>query len=168
MRSKRTRQRADGQLTGLAGEFFVAAELLRRGLQVALTLGNAKDIDLFAYHPDTGKRFTVQVKALRTRSVFPIRVRNTARDHVYVFVVPNRPGSPPDYFIVPGVDLIETPDKFSRWLSDPKFPSIPVTATGPGVRASFSNARIDELGYGWTGSRTQAVGRSSGRAQRTG
>lgn len=125
MHGKRTRKRADGQLTGLADEFFVAAELLRRGLQVALTLGNAKEIDLFAYHPDTGERFTVQAKALRARGVFPMR--SIARDHVYVFVVLNRPDIPPDYFIVPGVDLIERPDKFGRWLSDPKFSSIPVT-----------------------------------------
>ena len=37
-----SKQRADGQKSGLAGEFFVAAELLKRGLQTSLTLGNAK------------------------------------------------------------------------------------------------------------------------------
>ena len=43
-----SKQRSDGQKSGLAGEFFVAAELLKRGLQTSLTLGNAKSIDLFA------------------------------------------------------------------------------------------------------------------------
>lgn len=43
-----SKQRADGQESGLAGEFFVAAELLKRGLQTSLTLGNGKSIDLFA------------------------------------------------------------------------------------------------------------------------
>lgn len=55
------KQRADGQKSGLSGEFFVAAELLKRDLQVSLTLGNAKSIDLFAVN-DKGTRFTVQVK----------------------------------------------------------------------------------------------------------
>jgi hypothetical protein len=38
----------DRNSTHLAGEYFVAAELYRRGYSVAMTLGNAKAIDLFA------------------------------------------------------------------------------------------------------------------------
>jgi hypothetical protein len=57
--------RVDGQVTALAGEFFVAAELLKRGLQTSVTFGNAKAIDLLAYNPKTKRTFTVQVKALR-------------------------------------------------------------------------------------------------------
>lgn len=65
-------KRADGQMTGLAGEFFVAAELLKRGLQTSVTFGNAKAIDLIAFNSETGRTFTVQVKALRKRTYFPI------------------------------------------------------------------------------------------------
>jgi len=43
--------RSDGQLSALAGEFFVAAELLKRELQTSVTFGNAKAIDLLAYNP---------------------------------------------------------------------------------------------------------------------
>jgi hypothetical protein len=44
----------------LAGEYFVAAELCKRGFSVAMTLGNAKAIDLFA---EKGLRtVNVQVK----------------------------------------------------------------------------------------------------------
>ena len=67
-----SRQRADGQKSGLAGEFFVAAELLKRGLQTSLTLGNAKSIDLFAIN-DQGTRFTIQVKALPKSELFSHR-----------------------------------------------------------------------------------------------
>jgi hypothetical protein len=67
-----SKQRADGQKSGLAGEFFVAAELLKRGLQTSLTLGNAKSIDLFAIN-DLDKRFTIQVKALRSPNLFSHR-----------------------------------------------------------------------------------------------
>jgi hypothetical protein len=34
--------------TGLSGEYFVAAELYRRGWSVGMTIGNAKAVDLFA------------------------------------------------------------------------------------------------------------------------
>ena len=33
---------------GLSGEYFVAAELYRRGRSVGMTIGNAKAVDLFA------------------------------------------------------------------------------------------------------------------------
>jgi len=34
--------------SGLSGEYFVAAELYRRGYNVGLTIGNAKAIDILA------------------------------------------------------------------------------------------------------------------------
>lgn len=61
------RTRADGQLSGLAGELFVAAELLKRGLQTSVTFGNAKSVDLFTYNPTLGRTFAVQVKTVREK-----------------------------------------------------------------------------------------------------
>src|SRR5688572_22585272 len=81
-----SKQRSDGQKSGLAGEFFVAAELLRRGLQTSLTLGNAKSIDIFAIN-DRGTRFTIQVKALRSPNYFPINLEHVQDAFYYVFVV---------------------------------------------------------------------------------
>lgn len=66
-----TKQRADGQKSGMAGELFVAAELFKRELQVSITLGNAKSIDLFAVN-NKGSSFTIQVKTLRSRNYFLI------------------------------------------------------------------------------------------------
>jgi hypothetical protein len=63
-----TKPRADGQLSALAGEFFVAAELLKRGLQTSVTFGNAKAIDLLAHNPAIDHTFPVQVKALRKKN----------------------------------------------------------------------------------------------------
>ncbi|MSQ33032.1 MAG: hypothetical protein EXR60_01215 [Dehalococcoidia bacterium] len=117
--------RLDGQLTGLAGEFFVAAELLRRGLQVSVTFGNAKAIDLFANEPLTNRTFTIQVKALRRKTYFPISADKIRKAHVYVFVLLNKPPTPPEYFIVPGNDLADHADKFGKWFKDyKKFPGI--------------------------------------------
>ncbi len=52
------KSKLDRNSSHLAGEYFVAAELYRRGFSVAMTLGNAKAIDLFA---EKGTR-TVNVK----------------------------------------------------------------------------------------------------------
>ena len=114
-----TKPRADGQKTGLAGEFFVAAELLKRGLQTSLTLGNAKSIDLFAVN-DKGTQFTIQVKALRSVNYFLIDIERVQDACYYVFVVLNRPGVPPDYYVVPGSDLRSDPQKFGKWFADYK------------------------------------------------
>ena len=115
-------KRVDGQITGLAGELFVAAELLKRGIQTSITFGNAKAIDLLAYNPDTGRSFTVQVKAIRKKNVFPIAHNKINRAHTYVFVVLNKPGEAVQYFIVPGAILEEDPTRFTHWFTDPKFP----------------------------------------------
>ncbi len=110
-----SKQRSDGQKSGLAGEFCVAAELLKRGLQTSLTLGNAKSIDLFAInHKDT--RFTIQVKALRSPNYFLIDLERVQDACYYVFAVLNKPDVPPDYYIVPGCDLQSNPAKFGNGL----------------------------------------------------
>ncbi|WP_374327617.1 hypothetical protein [Azonexus sp.] len=119
------RKRADGQVTGLAGEFFVAAELLKRGLQTSLTFGNAKAIDLLAFNPRTERSFTVQVKAIRRKNVFPIAHAKVNPLHTYVFVILNDPGQAVQYFIVPGDTLAKEPERFvARWFMDQKFPGI--------------------------------------------
>lgn len=46
-----------------AGEYFVAAELYRRGFSVGMTIGNAKAIDLFANKDN--KTISIQVKAIK-------------------------------------------------------------------------------------------------------
>lgn len=118
------KKRADGQLSGLAGEFFVAAELLKRGIQTSVTFGNAKSIDLLATNPETDEQFTVQVKTLRYKNWFPIDCSKANAVHVYVFVLLNRPGQPVEYFIVPGIELVEHAGRFGKGVDDPKFPGI--------------------------------------------
>jgi hypothetical protein len=109
-------KRADGNLSALAGEFFVAAELLKREVLVSITFGNAKHVDLLAINK-TGKKFSIQVKTLRTKGYFP--VRKIVDGHIYVFVVLNKPGQAIQYFIAPAESLRDEPD-----LKDPKVPGI--------------------------------------------
>ena len=117
-------KRADGQVTGLAGEFFVAAELLKRGLQTSVTFGNAKAIDLLAFNPEIDRTFTVQVKAIRRKNYFPVTHAKVHPKHIYVFVLLNKPGEAVQYFVVPGAVLSAEPERFTKWFTDPKFPGI--------------------------------------------
>lgn len=90
----------DRNCTHLAGEYFVAAELYKRGYSVAITLGNAKAIDLHAEH-DT-RTVNVQVKAIRDKKSvgWPMKSKNDVIGNiVYVFVCLNAPGTPPDFYL---------------------------------------------------------------------
>ena len=118
------KKRADGQLTGLAGEFFVAGQLLKRNLQTSITFGNAKAIDIFARSEETGITYTVQVKSLRYKNYFPIKRSTVDAKHIYIFVILNKPGEEVDYFIVPGDELAQAGGELGKYLDDPKFPGV--------------------------------------------
>ena len=120
-KGKPAKQRADGQVTGLSGELFVAAELLKRGLQTSITFGNAKAIDLIAVNPKTKCTFTVQVKSVRRKNPWPISHAKIFREHVYVFVLLNEPGEPVEYFVVPG----SKDGKRTRSLPSTRLPGVP-------------------------------------------
>jgi len=55
--------RAVYNITGVAGEYFVAAELSRRGWIAVLTLKNTPNIDLIATTPDGKRAVNIQVLA---------------------------------------------------------------------------------------------------------
>lgn len=89
--------------TGLSGEYFVAAELLRRGYSVGITMGNAKAIDILA--EKDGNQFIIQVKAIfKKKNVgWPMMVDKVNESIFYVFVNLNGDKmTEPDYFIATG------------------------------------------------------------------
>ncbi|WP_075351241.1 PDDEXK-like family protein [Algoriphagus marinus] len=98
--------------TGLSGEYFVAAELYRRGWSVGMTLGNAKAVDLFAEKGNT--RISVQVKSIYKAKNVGWPLMNTAvkQDCFYIFVNLNGdkinadlPDSP-QYFVCTSVEAL--------------------------------------------------------------
>ena len=119
-----TKTPADGQLSALAGEFFVAAELLKRGLQTSVTFGNAKAIDLLAHNPAIDHTFAVQVKALRKTNYFLISQDRVKAGHIYVFVLLNKPGDAVRYFVVPGTVLANESGRFGKDFAHPTLPGI--------------------------------------------
>ncbi len=89
--------------TGLSGEYFVAAEILRRGFSVGITMGNAKAIDILAEKDN--KQFIIQVKAIyKKKNVgWPIMNNKVIEGHFYVFVNLNADKmSEPEYYICTG------------------------------------------------------------------
>jgi hypothetical protein len=106
------KSKIDKNMTGLAGELFVAAELLKREFQTSITFGNAKQIDLLAHNPRTGLKFAIQVKSLRYKNYFPVREIN--ENLTYVFVVLNKPEEAVRYFIASAKEI------FKHHYKDPK------------------------------------------------
>ena len=52
---------------GNAGEFFVAAELERRGLTASVLMRNTKDFDILAINRETNNQYAIQVKTTTKR-----------------------------------------------------------------------------------------------------
>jgi Holliday junction resolvase-like predicted endonuclease len=59
-------RRSTYNITGVSGEYFVAAELSRRGWVAVITLKNTPNIDVIATTPDGKRTLNIQVK---TRSI---------------------------------------------------------------------------------------------------
>lgn len=89
--------------THLAGEYFVAAELARQGYNVAMTVGNAKRVDIIVEHE--GKTLPVQVKALASRRNvgWPVKPgHNYDAQIIFVCVVLGDVGTVPEYYVLDG------------------------------------------------------------------
>lgn len=85
--------------TGLSGEYFVAAELYRRGFSVGMTIGNAKSIDILA--EKNGKVVQIQVKAIfRKASVGWNMSDYSLLDHVMYVLVNLNEWEQPDYYVL--------------------------------------------------------------------
>ena len=54
----------DKSQIGLAGEYYVLAQLTARGFIATLTLGNTKGIDILVTNQEINKLFKVEVKLL--------------------------------------------------------------------------------------------------------
>lgn len=100
-----------GHITGLAGEFFVMAQLFRLGHEAALTLGNAKAVDIFTKAP-SGDLYQVSVKAIRGGGKWGVGKHNyaDAEHKKLVFVLLHfrdfdNLESSPDIWVIPAKDI---------------------------------------------------------------
>lgn len=90
--------------TGLAGEFLVAGELLRRGIMAAVTYGNAKKADVIAVNG--AKAASIEVKSTsQTKWVLGGQLPAES-SNIWVLVhLPEDESASPEYFVTTGAEL---------------------------------------------------------------
>lgn len=104
------------QASGMAGVYYVAAELSRRGYTALVTTRNARAMDIVAINDNNGKSIYVQVKTLGLDShskhwlLGAIDKQKHSDTFIYVFVKMYRDidkgiGDEQEYYIVPA-DLV--------------------------------------------------------------
>jgi hypothetical protein len=105
--------------TGMAGEFAVMSQLYRIGLQPALTLGNAKSVDILL-QTLSGTNISVEVKTSKGGGKFALGNWDDEIDRsnqVFVFVhykVFNDLEKSPVFFIIPG-EIVKKHPKRKPW-----------------------------------------------------
>ena len=119
------KKRFENQLTGISGEFFVAAELAKRNFQVALTLGNAKGIDLFATNQITEETFEIEVKTLRKKpNCFTLKPERVKPKKIFVFIYLNEKEISPEFYVLKGEELLPDMKHFYRASLDVNRPTV--------------------------------------------
>lgn len=91
----------------MAGEHFVAAELLRRGVAASVTMGNAKRADVVVMNREATKAVIVEVKSSPQKewvigNAIPV---SSTQPWVFVHVPSDR--APPRYFIFTASELVQ-------------------------------------------------------------
>lgn len=112
-------------LSGVAGEYFVAAELSRRGCIASITLRNSKGVDILAANEAGTHTAMIQVKTNQgsKRSwILGAKAEDVADPGLfYVFVNLGGEGGSPSYHVVPSKVVAETVAADHRqWLAGTK------------------------------------------------
>src|SRR6266853_5442823 len=98
-------------LVGVSGEYFVAAELSRKGYVASLTLRNTRGIDVLVGNSDASKSVGIQVKTNRGNKkswVLSEKAETYFSDTLfYVFVNLIGPNERPAYHVVPSKTVAE-------------------------------------------------------------
>ena len=111
-------------LIGVSGEYFVAAELSRRGYVASITLRNTRGIDIVASNEDGNKTINIQVKTKRKGVPDWIMSQKaekiTDSNMFYVFVSLYENDEKPEYHIVPSEKVAAYVKRtHSEWLKTP-------------------------------------------------
>lgn len=109
-------------LAGVAGEYFVAAELSRRGHVASISLRNTRGIDILATDQNSTRSITIQCKTKqsgRKTWILNEKCEGFVSDtHFYIFVALGRVSDRPSYHIVPSRDVAEhASTRHQAWLN---------------------------------------------------
>jgi hypothetical protein len=109
-------------LGGVAGEYFVAAELSRRGYIASITLRNTRGIDILCSNECGTKQVSIQVKTTKDSNRVWILDKKAedfySSNHFYVFVMLNTQDVKPDFFIIPSKVVAKfVKENHQNWLN---------------------------------------------------
>ncbi|MCK6593649.1 MAG: hypothetical protein L6Q33_00450 [Bacteriovoracaceae bacterium] len=109
-------------ISGIAGEYFVAAELSRLGFIASLTLKNTQGIDILVSTRETDKSFAIQVKTTQGKKkewMLNEKSENLkGKNFLYVFVRLKELGELPEFHIVPSKIVAKNiKEDHQNWLS---------------------------------------------------
>ena len=109
-------------LAGVSGEYFVAAELSRRGYICSVTLKNTKGIDILVCNENASKTLGIQVKTNQLNKTEWILNEKCEKlfdkNFFYVFVNLRKADELPEFYIVPSKIVAKlTSINHSKWLS---------------------------------------------------
>lgn len=111
-------------LAGVAGEYFVAAELSRLGYIASISLRNTRGIDILATNQDGSRSVTIQCKtSQKTKKRWVLNEKSEtffSPTHFYVFVLLGEAGERPQYHVVTSQDVANhLKADHERWLNKP-------------------------------------------------
>jgi hypothetical protein len=111
-------------LTGVAGEYFVAAELSRRGYIASISLRNTRGIDILATNQAATRSITIQSKTnQRGAKTWMLNQKSEdffAPDHYYVFVALGPATERPRFHVVPSQIVAKfIAESHQQWLRTP-------------------------------------------------
>lgn len=111
-------------LSGIAGEYFVAGELSRRGYIAFITLRNTWGIDILVSNATATRQVAIQVKTnqgSRPEWVMNKKDETFRNDNLfYVFVNLKSPEERPDFYIVPSNVVADSIyNDHRKWLETP-------------------------------------------------
>ncbi len=109
---------------GNSGEYFVSAELERRGFEAAVLGNNCKDFDIIAYHIETHIPIFIQVKTTKgykkkdkRKTKWLMSKCKLIRDNLFYIMVDLNDVNTPQYHIVPSkVVLKQTEDRHKEFI----------------------------------------------------
>lgn len=109
---------------GIAGEFFVAAELTRRGYVASLTSKNTKAIDILVSNKDGSKSVAIQVKTSNNLKIDKWMMTESSEkifsDNLFYIFVNMNEGQMPSYYIIPSVFVAKKlKTEYEIWLETP-------------------------------------------------
>jgi hypothetical protein len=121
---KDEQNKISGILSGVSGEYFVAAELSRRGYIASITLRNTKGIDVLVSNAEATRSVGLQVKTNQgERKGWLLNKKAEvyfAGNLFYVFVNLKSNTSRPDFYIVPSKIVAQRAKReHAEWLRTP-------------------------------------------------